>query len=263
MGFRTFALTVGLLGAAVATGLADSKIEYKVTEGQNAVFQAMFVGQGKIRTDTGNSTSVILDPTGGAMTVVDHAKKTFTRLTRADIEQLAKTMDDMMAKMEQAMASMPPEMRERMKGMMGGASAMTGAAVEVTDTGERSTVAGRPCRIFRTKIAGRVVRETCMGAAAAIELPSADRATLTACMAWSKELSERLTKGVLAQFGNASPFRGGMVPLRLTEIAADGSRSTSEFSGVSTASIPAETFAVPSGYKEQKIEIPRMGRGGA
>jgi len=255
--------TAVVLGVASAVVLADAKIEYKVTEGQSATFQSILVSQGKIRTDTGTSTSVILDPAAGAMTILDHSKKTFTKLTRADIEQLVKTMDDMMAKMEQAMAAMPPEMRDRMKGMMGGASAQAGVAIEVTDTGESSTVAGRSCRIFRTKIGGRVTRETCMADPSVIELPAADRETLSACMTWSKEVSERLSKGMLAQFGNMSPFRSAMVPLRSTEIAADGSRSTSEFSGVSTASIPAETFAVPAGYKEQKIEIPRMGRGGA
>lgn len=240
---------------------ADSRIEFKTTEGKGASFSAMLIGHGKIRTDADKMTAVILDPTAGAVVLLDHGKRTFTRLTRADIDQLVKTMDDAMKQMEQAMARMPPEMKERMKGMMSSMGTMAGGAIERVDTGERATVAGRPCRIFRTRVAERVTNESCMADPSAIELPAADRATLTAALAWMSEFSERLSKGPLARIGAAMQMPGGLIPLRSSDIAPDGTRSTSEFAGVSTASIPASTFEVPDGYKEQKIDMPRMGRG--
>jgi hypothetical protein len=64
----------------------------------------------------------------------------------------------------------------------------------------------------------------------------------------------------MAQFAKAAPFSADGIPLRSTEFAADGSRRTSEFSGVTTGAIPADTFAVPAGYKEQPM--PMVGRGG-
>jgi hypothetical protein len=51
------------------------------------------------------------------------------------------------------------------------------------------------------------------------------------------------------------------VPLRMTSFDDKGARTTSEFSGVSTAPIDAAMFGVPSGYKEQKMSTGR-GRGG-
>ena len=52
--------------------------------------------------------------------MIDHAKKTFTRLTKADIDSMSAQLAGMMKQMEDAMANMPPEMREMMKGRMGG-----------------------------------------------------------------------------------------------------------------------------------------------
>jgi hypothetical protein len=251
----------GLVCTATAVALADSRIEFKATEGQGAAFQVLLIGAGKVRIDSDKTTSVILDPKDGAMTMLDHSRKEFTRLTRADIDQLVKTIDDAMKQMEAAMAGVPPEMRERMKGMMGNMGAMEGGAVEIVSTGQKSTVAGRSCTVYQTRVAKRVATETCLADPSVIELSAADRATLMGSLAWLREMADRLTKGPLGRFATATPFRDGLVPLRVTDIAPNGTRSTSEFSGVSTTAIPADTFAAPSGYKERKIELPRMGRG--
>ena len=256
---RIAVATVVMTLAANAAMRADSRIEFKVTEGKGSSLEAIMIGQGKIRTDADKTTSVIMDPAAGTLTMIDHAKKTFTRLSKADIESMAAQLEGMMKQMEQQMANMPPEMRERMKGMMGGAA---GAAIETVDTGKSGTAAGRPCRIFQTKAMGRTATESCVGDASAIEIPAADRATLVAAMGFFKDMADKLSKGPLGRIGGATPFQGGGVPLRSTTFAQDGSRNTSEFSGVVATTIPAEVFAVPAGYKEQKLEMPGRGRGG-
>lgn len=244
------ALAIGLSGAAV---LADSKIEYKATEGGGASLTTIHIGQGKIRSDADANTSVIMDPTAGSSTILDHAKKTYTVIGKAEIAQLV----DMMKQLEQAMASMPPEARQMMQGRMGG-----GPAATTVDTGERATVAGKSCKIFRTTVQGKPTAEMCMADASTIDLPAADRATMTAAMAWSKELTDALASGPMARFADSSPFRAGMFPVRSTIIAADGSRKTSEFVGVSNAAIAADMFTVPATYKEQKLNMGGRGRGG-
>jgi len=255
---RVVATTIACVLAATAATLADSRIEFKVTEGTGTAFQSILIGQGKIRQDADKNTSAILDPGAGVMTVLDHAKKTYTRLTRADIDQLSKMLEDMTKQMEQAMASMPPQMQERMKGMMGGGAA---GSLEVVDTGQSATVAGKSCKVFQTKIMGKLTGENCMADPSAIELPASDRATVAAAMAWAKEIGEKLMKGPLASVGTSLPFRGGLVPLRATTFSSDGSKSTSEFTGVTNTAASPDAFAVPAGYAEKKIELPK-GRGG-
>jgi hypothetical protein len=165
-------------------------------------------------------------------------------------------MAQMLADLNKQMESMPPEVRQMMASRMGGA----GTPIVTAATGEKATVAGKSCQIYRTTQGTKTTAEYCMADASAIDVSAADRATMTAAMTWAKELTDTLAKApMMGQIANSMPFRAGMVPVRTTMIDANGGRTTTEFVGTSNAAIPATMFAVPSGYKEQKL--PSMGRG--
>ncbi len=242
-----------------SAALADARINYRSTEGGGAQMEGVLIGHGSVRSDSGD-TSVIFEADSGTMIILDHGQRQFTRLGRAEIEQMSATLGAAMRQMEQAMANVPPEMREQMRGMMGGAVPGMGGEpmVKVEDTGRRDTVAGHSCTIYRTRMSGQVVNEQCMGDAAVLDgLPAADRATLDRAMAMTTRMMEELSSGPLAQFADLSPFKAGMVPLRVTDLEG-GRRSTSEFAGIDTASLDAGLFAIPSGYREQKLEMPKL-----
>lgn len=244
----------------LGTVLADARISYQSTEGGGAQMESVLIGHGKVRSDAGRDTSVIIDAGTGTMIILDHGKREFTRLGQAEMEQMSAALNSAMRQMEQAMANVPPEMREQMRGMMGGALPGMGgeAMVKVEDTGRRDTVAGYACTIYQTRVSGRLVNEQCMGSASVLDgLPAADRDTLERAMRTTTRMLEDLSSGPLSQFADMSPFKAGLVPLRVTDI--EGSRrGTSEFTGIDTASLDAGLFAVPSGYREQKLEIPEL-----
>jgi hypothetical protein len=256
---RLFIASLGF-AAFGAVVLADSRVEFKATEGGGASFQTMLIGQGKLRSDEGKTQSAIIDPTGGLMILLDHQRRTFTKIGRAELDQLVKALGDMAKQMEQIMASIPPEMRDMMRGRGVG---MPGAPEPTTmvETDERATVAGKACRIYHRKVGDRTTAEYCLADPSVLELPAADRATLTAAVAWSQELLDTLAKSPMGRMADATPFKNGLVPLRVTELSGS-TRRTSEFTGVSTAALPPGTFDVPKTYTEQKLEIPRIGRGG-
>lgn len=242
------------------SAFADARINYRSTEGGGAQMQGVLIGHGKVRSDNGSENSVIFDAETGAMIVLDHGKRQYTRLGQAEMTQMTAALNSAMRQMEQALANVPPEMREQMRGMMGGAVPGMGGEtlVKVEDTGRRDTVAGYGCTIYRTQVSGQVVNEQCMGSASVLnELPAADRATLERAMSMTARMLEELSSGPLAQFADLSPFKAGMVPLRVTDIER-GRRSTSEFTGIDTASLDAGLFAIPAGYREQKLEIPKL-----
>src|SRR5204862_449320 len=161
---RIAIVTLAIVAASMASLLADARLTYKVTEGTVAV-STMLIGQGKIRSDMDAGTSAIIDPTEGSMTLLDHTKKTFTKIGKADLQQMA----DMMKQLDQMTANLPPEalamMRGRMAGMGGGSEPSVTA-----DTGQSSTVAGKSCRIFKTTQGSKVTAEYCLDDASAIEL---------------------------------------------------------------------------------------------
>lgn len=246
-----------LLAAATVAVSADTKIEFKATENGGASMNTILIGQGKIRSDV-STGMVIIDPTEGSMTVVANDKKQYTKITKADMKQIT----DMLAMMEQQLAGMTAEMRQMVQSRMGGAAGNQPAAV-TADTGEKATVAGKSCRIFRTTQGGRTTQESCLADASAFDLPAADKATMTAAMAFAKEMTESLTKSPLfGQIASTSPFPSGLVPVRTTTIDASGKRMTSELVGVSTATLPADTFKIPADFKEQKLPVMGRGRGG-
>jgi hypothetical protein len=247
-------ILVCAFGVILATGsvLADTRIDYKTTEGTGGDLTSFIIGQGKIRTDASKSTTVILDPTAGVMTVIDHDKKTYMKIAKADLDAFAKQLADMLAQV-------PPEMQKMIAGRMGGSG---GAVVDMQPTGATATVGGKPCKVYQMSVSGKVKSESCLADPASIDIAAADRATMQAAMAWSKELMDAMSKSPLGRFGDALPFKTGGFPVRSTTFGSDGSRNTSELASVSNAALPADTFATPAGYKEQKMDLPKIGRGG-
>lgn len=250
------------LALPAATALADARISFQATEGGGADIQGLLIGHGKVRSDADGNVSVIMNPADGSMTMLDHGKREYTRIGRAEMEQMSGALSDAMAQLESAMANMPPEVRAQMQGMVGGGLPGMGGEplVKVVDTGQRDRVAGHSCTIYRTQVQGRAVNESCMGDASVLSgLSAADRATLDGVMAMTRSMMESLASGPMAQFADMTPFKDGLVPLRVTDLDG-GRRATSEFAGIDNASLPADLFQVPSGYREQKIEMPRLGR---
>ena len=240
--------------------LADARIQFQATEGGGADLQSLQIGHGKMRSDVDGNISVILDPGAGTMTMVDHGQRSFTRLTRADIEKLGGAVNAAMAQMEQALANLPPEMRSQVQGMVGGSLPGMGGmpSVQVVETGQRGNVAGHACSVYQTRMDGKAINESCMGSLSALDaLSSADRNVLDGAFTMMQELAEGLAQGPMAQMIDLSTFQSGMIPLRMTYIE-NGRRASSEFSGIDTSALPADNFAVPAGYREEKLEMPDL-----
>jgi hypothetical protein len=247
----TGALVLTFLAASSAALLADTTVQFKTTEGTGSSVNTILVSHGKMRAEADANTAVIIDPAAQTMMMIDHSKKTVTTMTKADFDQVTQ----LIAQMDQ----MPPEMKQMMASRMGGA----GQAFTTADTGERATVAGKSCRIFRTSQGTRTTQETCYGDPSAIDVPAADRPTLMASLDWLKGVMDTLAKApMMGQMLQGIPFRDGLVPLRMTSYDDKGAKTTSEFTGVSTAPIDAAMFGVPSGYKTAKMSLGGRGRGG-
>lgn len=251
-----------VLSLFAGSAFADARIDFRNVEGSGASMQSILIGHGKMRTDADAdaSTSVILDPTNRSMTLLQHNERKYTRIDREQLSQMGGMLDSAMAQMEQALADLPPEMRAQMQGMIGGA--IGGAAgqpmVRVVETGRSDTVAGHGCRIYETRMQNQVVSETCMGAPSALSaLSASDRRVLDGALAMSQELAESLNDGPFGQLVDLGPFQSGLFPLRVTEIE-NGRRSTSEFAGIDSSALSADLFAIPAGYREEKIEMPSM-----
>ncbi len=259
MKIRVLALSAALACAMpAADARADARIDFRATEGGGASIQSLFIGQGKLRSDANAGTSVIMDPDTGTMTILQHDKRKYIHMGKAEIEQMSGALKSAMVQMEQSMANLPPAMRAQMQGMMGGSGGKP--MVQVVQTSQRETVAGHACTIYQTQAQGRTVSEACMGSTAVLGgLSAADRRILDSALAMTTKLAESMSQGPLGNMVDLGPFKAGLFPLRVTDIEGRR-RATSEFAGIKTGSLSADLFATPPGYREEKIEIPKLGR---
>jgi hypothetical protein len=254
---RVFIPTMSLVGPVAVillftTGVAaDSRLEFKKTEGGAAVVETMFIGHGKVRFDRGKTISVIIDPETKTMTALDHEKKEFTRVGDAELEEMAKAWKQGIDDMKELLASMPPDERADMEAALKGL--LTAADdMKIIETGE-STVAGKPCRVYRTTAKDVVINETCFSDIAALNLSTADRDTLNEAMSLGQDQAQRMVKFISPHAAEQmAPFRSGQVALRTTDVAK-GERNTSEFVRVTTDALSVELFTVPATYKEVKF----------
>jgi hypothetical protein len=215
-----------------------------------------------LRSDADASASVIMDPGTGAITLLQHDERTYVRMGRAEIEQMGGAIASTMSQVDRTLAGLPPSMRAQMQELTGGVlgAGDGGPMFQVLQTAQRETVAGHACTIYQTRKQGSVVSEACMAPASALDgLSTAGRRTLDSALAMTTQMAETISRGPLGNLVDLGPFKGGLFPLRITEI--DGShRATSEFEGITAVSLPAELFVTPTGYREKKLEIPSLAR---
>jgi hypothetical protein len=198
---------------------------------------------GKIRTDGDKNTTVILDPGAGVMTVLDHGKKNVHEDHQGRPRCFGETTrrHDGAGSAGNASADGRPDgWRRRCRRDGAHGTVVHGGGKELQDLPDD----GNGTCGFGDVPGPRF---------SAIDISAADRATLQAAAAWSKDLTDSFAKTPIGSIGDSIPFKGGLIPLRSTTIAANGTRNTSEFAGVSTAEVTADTFClIPADYKEQK-----------
>ena len=83
--------------------------------------------------------------------MIDDTDKSYVVFDKATMEQLAKKLNEAMAKMKEQMAKLPPEQRAQMEQRMGGVMGPAGGqqrTVDVADTGKTDKVDGRNCKLW-------------------------------------------------------------------------------------------------------------------
>jgi hypothetical protein len=258
---RLLPILAPLFALVVAPGvLADARIEFRQVEGDTPALGSILVGHGKVRVDSDRSNSVIFDPAAETIWVLDHAERRYSRMTRADLERIGASLGSAVSRLDDALASVPPEVRAQMQeligGMLPGGAPGSGAPmVRMSETGRTLRVAGRSCRVFETVVMGEVVAETCLADPAVLdELGAAERRTLEQVMRMSEAWMEPLAKSPIGNAIDMGFFRDNRVPLRATDFE-DGRRNTSEFAGISRGPIPADLFRAPAGYRDRPLEF--------
>ncbi len=118
--------TLAAVGAAASTASAADGVlvvETSTVNGNPRATQVQ-IERSRMRTEiagqNGTSQVVIFDGTKQVLYMIDPAAKTYTEMTKADVDAAGAQLGDAMAQMQKALEGMPPAQRAQMEAMMKG-----------------------------------------------------------------------------------------------------------------------------------------------
>jgi len=249
LSFRPLTMTVVLAAlAAVPAASEDLTIVSRRSRGDGPpAMETSYLGSAKMRMGGGDGNEVVVDYATGDMTMIDNKKKEYSVVTRQEMEAVAAQMQAQMKQMEAQMQNLPPAVREKMGGMMGGAA----QAVNVQKGTGGRTIAGYACDNWVVSIGELSRDETCL--TTQLQLPMA---AFEAQKSFATSVSAGpMGKSMGALWDKFKEMKG--YPLASTntvKLMGKSTTTTSEVTEIKKGPIPASAFELPAGYK--KVESP-------
>lgn len=107
--------SISMAGIIITTQFQDLKNEKAQPMNQNTYLEKDMIRMDMKDVKTDMSTIFLGEKQ--VFWMIDNKKKSYTEITRDDLEKMQKTMEDITVKMQEALKDVPPELQEKLKGM--------------------------------------------------------------------------------------------------------------------------------------------------
>jgi hypothetical protein len=247
-----------LCGAARVSEAADGvQIVQRITSaGASPITTQAQVESTRLRaqiTDqNGLAQVIIFDGQKQVLYVVDNTRKTYTEMTKADMERLQTQLQGAMAQMQAALEKVPPAQRAQMealmKGRMGGAAA---APPKIESKRAGSDKVGRwSCEKYEVFSNGQKSSDVCAVDPSALGVTAKD-------LDVSRQLAEFISvvpqmAGQVAVVGRVETQGFAGFPVRST-MYTGGRTVTTELVEASRQTFQDSLFTVPAGFTKQSM----------
>jgi len=219
----------------------------------------------RIRTEMtgpdGTSQVLIFDGAKQVLYMVNPASKSYSMMTKAEVDAAGAQMGDMMAQMQAAMKDLPPAQRAQMEAMMKGRG-MPGVAAAPRPEyrrGGTSKVSKWTCDVYESFQNNAKTGEVCTVSPTALGFSPTGFELTRQLADFMRGLSPQAADQIF-QAGNATQQGFSGVPVR--RVATVGGRETiTELTTVSRQTFPDALFAVPEGFTQQASPLAGAGRG--
>jgi len=245
----------GLVAAFAAYATAeDLTIVSKVTSGDKpAETRTSWISSDHIRVQNADGGEFMAEYATGNITVVDGRKKEYFVMTRQEIEAVSTQMQAQMKEMEAKMQSLPPEVREKMAGAMGGGFAQ---AVDVKKGTGGRTVAGYSCENWIVSVGTMVKNEQCITTQIEFPMPAYDAMkSFSAGFGASNPMMKSMGQ-VYEKFKQMKGFP--VYSSSTTNVLGKSMTTVTEVAEVKKGAIPASTWEIPAGYKKVDSPMAKM-----
>lgn len=257
MRFRLASIAVFALAFAARAGLT-------VQMQQEGRLQTIATEGNRMRIDNADNEARILifDGDKKVLITIDPQKRTYAEITEADVrkagERMRQQMEKMRAEAEKQIASLPPEQRKQMEQMLQrGVNGMPIAdfpEAKYQPTGQRKTIAGIACQVYRVTREGLYTHEECLipwGSQLKKEdLKAFESFSDFMSLAFSGKEHARFRQG----FEEIMPAPG--FPVQIVDVG-EGRQVQEELKRLSRGGVPAEMFKTPAGFT--KVSADEMG----
>jgi hypothetical protein len=233
-------LTAACLAFA-APALADVTLAYQDAEGKPAV--TLYVKGHMVRMETRDDDGgvILFNTQNDDITVLQPRQREYIVLDRATLETIQQQMRQAMQMMERF--GMDPAQMGLGK---------TRVEARHVRTGETRNVAGHRCDVVRTEIDGASDSIACIAPPDRVGIQRADWNAMRAMFTALTRMAENMLPEGMIEVDMA-PLDGVLIEAR----SADG-KDRQVLSQVSGATLDAALFAVPSGYRRTRMEMPDM-----
>jgi Domain of unknown function (DUF4412) len=268
---RSMVRTVWLAGAVGAVAAQASAadgvlIVQKVTAGTGvAMTHQIEIEPHRMRVESGGSPGgsqvFIFDGTRQVMLMVNDASKSYSEITKADVDAMSGQVSTAMSQMQEMLKNMPPEQRAKIQGAMRGMGGAGGPAAKTEYRKNGTATVGKwTCDVYDGYANGQKTSELCTVDPKVLGFGTQDFGVTKDFAEFFGKLmpgsaSQAFRVGTLEEQG----FSG--VPIR-SIVTTNGQTITSELTDVKRQSFPDGTFQAPAGYAKTDSPFGRGRRGG-
>ena len=202
----------------------------------------------------GERMATIFDATKQVLWIINYDQKSYTEITKADVDRMSGQLNAAMAQMQEQMKNMPPAQRAQMEAMMRGrgfgAALANRARPQYRKTGT-DTVGKWTCDKYDALQNEQKVAELCTVDPKVLNLTAADVEISRQLAAFFEPL---MPQNAAALFHLGSGDEQGFSGVPVRSITNIGPRQmTLELKEVSRQSFPDSTFALPAGLQKQQM----------
>jgi hypothetical protein len=243
--FFTLAALSSLLAARGLGQPADGiVITQRVTLGGAPVTVQTHIDATRMRTEmagpNGATNVTIFDGGKQVLYTIDPARKTYTEMTKADIDRLSAQLQGAAASIQSQLEKLPAAQRAQMQAMMKG--------VELTRTGT-DTVGNWTCDKFDMTLAGQKLGERCTVSLAVLGFTARDFDVMGQMAAFYAAMAPQMGGQASVPTG-IDPGGSSDFPVK-TVMMVPGVTTTTELIEAGRQPLSDALFAVPAGFTRQ------------
>jgi hypothetical protein len=260
--------TISLCGAAVLVAgqlhAADGIIITQTTTvSGKARTSRVQITKDRMRTEmvssSGEAEAVVFDGARQVLWIINYDKKTYTELTKADIDRIGGQLNDTMAKLQEQLKNLPPERRAQMEQMLKGRGlpgTSSGAAKTEYRRAGTDKVSKWPCVKYEGYRNNQKTSELCTVEPDALGVGPGDFEITQQIGEFFKGLAPQMADRILT-IGTADQGFTGVPVRRLTTSQGGGVEMLTELSDVSRQNIPDSAFVLPPDLTKSAIPFGR------